>query len=287
MAPSRLVVKKTYKLYVGGQFPRSESERHHPVRAPRGGAWVANVCKGSRKDLRNAVAAARKAFDGWSRQTALNRGQVLYRVAEMLEARGEELRGELVALGAGAQAARGEVEAAIDTLVYYAGWSDKIAAVLGGVNPVSGPYHCFSVPEPMGVVGLVAPEEPALRGLVARLAPIIVSGNTAVVIASESQPLSAVTFGEVLATGDVPGGVVNVITGSKAELTPWLAAHGDVDAIDLGGVPAAARGPLELKAADSVKRIAGRAGEDEAGERSLEAIARFLEVKTVWHPAAV
>jgi aldehyde dehydrogenase (NAD+) len=283
----RLAVMKTYKLYVGGQFPRTESEHHYAVRAAKGGALLANVCKGSRKDLRNAVAAARKAFDGWSRQTALNRGQVLYRVAEMLEARAGELARELADMGATPRAARAEVAAAIDTLVYYAGWSDKLAQVLGAVNPVAGPYYNFSAPEPIGVVGIVAPEEPALVGLMERLAPALVAGNTTVVVPSEAHPLCAVTLGEALATGDVPGGVVNVVTGSKRELAPWLASHADVDALDIGGAPADARSALEQAAADSVKRVLGRAGADVPGARSLDAIAELVEIKTVWHPLGV
>jgi acyl-CoA reductase-like NAD-dependent aldehyde dehydrogenase len=283
----RLDIKKTYKLYIGGQFPRTESEHFYPLRSGKGGALLANVCKGSRKDVRNAVEAARKAFEGWSKQTALNRGQVLYRVAEMLEARADELAREITSMGATAQAARDEVTSAIDTLVHYAGWSDKFAAVLGTVNPVAGPYYNFSVPEPMGVVGIVAPEQPALSGLIERLAPAVISGNTVVVLASESRPLSAVTFGEVLATGDVPGGVVNVITGSKAELSPWLASHVDVDALDLTGVAVDARLDLEQRAAGSVKRVSGRVGADPIEQRSLWAIAEFLETKTVWHPIGV
>jgi acyl-CoA reductase-like NAD-dependent aldehyde dehydrogenase len=280
----RLSVKKTYKIYIGGQFPRTESERTYPIRAAKGNELLANVCKGSRKDVRNAVTAARAAFDGWAKKTALNRGQILYRVAEIMDGRADQFVAELVSLGATPRAARIEVETAVDAWVHYAGWSDKYAPVLGSINPVAGPYYSFSVPEPTGVVGFVAPEEPALLGVVARLAPAIVSGNTAVVLASESKPLPAVTLAEVLATSDVPGGVVNIITGMKTELCPTLASHMDVNALDLGGVEPQKRKALEEAAAENVKRLVGRHREDGAPETSLWAIAEFLETKTVWHP---
>jgi acyl-CoA reductase-like NAD-dependent aldehyde dehydrogenase len=263
---SRLPVKKTYKLYLGGSFPRSESGRTYEVEG-------ANVALASRKDVRDAVRAARSAFAGWAGMTAYNRGQVLYRVAEMMEGR----RGEFTEL-TGDEA---EVDAAIDRWVWYAGWADKLAQVLGASNPVAGPYFNFTIPEPTGVVGIVAPEEPALAGLVSRLAPAVVGGNTAVVIASEHRPLAAVTLAEVLATSDVPGGVVNLLTGRKRELSPVLAGHMDVNALDLVGA-GDDLAELERIAADNVKRVA-RNGE---GQSPWHAAA-YLELKTVWHPIGV
>jgi acyl-CoA reductase-like NAD-dependent aldehyde dehydrogenase len=262
----RLPVKKTYKLYIGGSFPRSESGRSYEVES-------ANVALASKKDLRDAVRAARGAFPKWAGMTAYNRGQVLYRVAEMMEGRREQFA-ELVG-------ADGEVDDAIDSWVWYAGWADKLGQVLGSSNPVAGPYFNFTVAEPTGVVGVVAPEEPPLSGLVARLAPAIVGGNAVVMIASECRPLAAVTLAEVLATSDVPGGVVNVLTGRKADLCPVLAGHMDVNAIDLAGVDGD-RAELERLAADNVKRVV-RNGE---GQSPWHAAA-FLELKTVWHPIGV
>jgi acyl-CoA reductase-like NAD-dependent aldehyde dehydrogenase len=259
----RLPVKKTYKLYVGGAFPRSESGRSYEAEG-------ANVALGSRKDLRDAVRAAREAFPKWSGLTAYNRGQVLYRVAEMMEGRKAQFT-ELT----GSEA---EVNDAVDCWVWYAGWADKLGQVLGASNPVAGPYFNFTVPEPTGVVGVVAPEEPPLAGLVARLAPALVGGNAVVVIASERRPLAAITLAEVLATSDVPGGAVNVITGRKAELSPVLAGHMDVNAVDLVGADGD-RTELEQLAADNVKRVV-RNGE---GQSPWHAAA-FLELKTVWHP---
>jgi acyl-CoA reductase-like NAD-dependent aldehyde dehydrogenase len=262
----RLPVKKTYKLYIGGSFPRSESGRSYEVES-------ANVALASKKDLRDAVRSAREAFPKWAGMTAYNRGQVLYRVAEMMEGRREQFA-ELVG-------GDGEVDEAIDSWVWYAGWADKLGQVLGSSNPVAGPYFNFTVAEPTGVVGVVAPEEPPLSGLVARLAPAIVGGNAVVMIASEHRPLAAVTLAEVLATSDVPGGVVNVLTGRKADLCPVLAGHMDVNAIDLAGVDGD-RAELERLAADSVKRVV-RNGE---GQSPWHAAA-FLELKTVWHPIGV
>ncbi len=261
----RLPVNKTYKLYVGGSFPRSESGRSYAAEG-------ANVACASRKDLRDAVRAAREAFSKWASMTAYNRGQVLYRVAEIMEGRRAQFA-ELI----GDEA---EVDAAIDTWVWYAGWADKLAQVLGASNPVAGPYFNFTVPEPTGVVGVVAPEEPALAGFVSRLAPVIVGGNAAVVVASEKRPLAAVTLAEVLATSDVPGGVVNVLTGRKAELSPVLASHMDVNAVDLSG--AEDRAELERLAADNVKRVVS----DGDGQSPWH-VAAFLELKTVWHPIGV
>jgi acyl-CoA reductase-like NAD-dependent aldehyde dehydrogenase len=262
----RLPVKKTYKLYIGGSFPRSESGRSYEVES-------ANVALASKKDLRDAVRSAREAFPKWAGMTAYNRGQVLYRVAEMMEGRREQFA-ELVG-------GDGEVDEAIDSWVWYAGWADKLGQVLGSSNPVAGPYFNFTVAEPTGVVGVVAPEEPPLSGFVARLAPAIVGGNAVVMIASEHRPLAAVTLAEVLATSDVPGGVVNVLTGRKADLCPVLAGHMDVNAIDLAGVDRD-RAELERLAADNVKRVV-RNGE---GQSPWHAAA-FLELKTVWHPIGV
>ena len=260
---TRLEVKKTYKLFVGGAFPRSESGRSYEVEG-------ANVALASRKDLRDAVRAARAALPTWSGMTAYNRGQILYRVAEMMEGR----RAEFAEL-TGDEA---EVDAAIDAWIWYAGWADKLAQVLGSSNPVAGPYFNFTIPEPTGVVGIVAPEAPPLVGLVERVAPAVVGGNAVVVLASERRPLAAVTLAEALATSDVPGGVVNVLTGRKSELCPVLASHMDVNAIDLAGADGD-RAELERLAADNVKRVV-RAGE---GHSPWHAAA-FLELKTVWHP---
>jgi acyl-CoA reductase-like NAD-dependent aldehyde dehydrogenase len=264
---ARLPVKKTYKLYLGGQFPRSESGRTYEAEG-------ANVARASRKDLRDAVRAARQAFPKWAAMTAYNRGQVLYRIAEMMEAR----RAEFADLSSGPK----EVERSIDRFVWYAGWSDKLAQVLGSSNPVAGPYFNFTVPEPTGVVGIIAPEEPPLEGLVSRLAPAIVGGNSAVVIASERSPLAAVELAEVLATSDVPGGVVNLLTGYRSELAPVLAGHMDVDALDLAGADGEVA-ELEQLAADNVKRVV----RGSADSQSPWEVAAFLELKTVWHPIGV
>src|SRR5437762_5535337 len=231
----RLSVRKTYKLYINGEFPRTESGRSYAIKT-KGGELLANACRGSRKDLRNAVQAARKAFAAWSGKTAYNRGQILYRIAEVCESRAAELADELREQGVSAGDARKEIERVIDRWVYYAGWSDKYPQVFGSVNPVAGPYYNFTVPEPTGVVGVVSPEEPSLLGLVSRVAPAIVGGNTVIAISSESKPLAAITLGEVLETSDVPGGVVNLISGLRSELVPWLASHMVVNAIDTTGV---------------------------------------------------
>lgn len=282
----RLDVRKTYKLYVGGQFPRSESGRTYPVSGSDGGL-LAHAVLGSRKDLRDAVKAARGAQAGWAGKTAYNRAQILYRVGEIMEGRRGQFVAELAA--GGVRDPEGEVDAAIDRWVWYAGWADKLPAVLGGANAVAGPYFNFTVPEPTGVVGLVAPDEAPLLALVSRLAPIIVSGNTVVALASEALPLPAVTLGEALATSDVPGGVVNLLTGKRAELVPWFAGHRDVNALDLTGVddPELAAG-AERAAAESVMRVTRAAGPDadwrSATAESPYVIEAFLEHKTVWHP---
>ncbi len=292
-APARVEVRKTYKLYIGGAFPRTESGRSYLV-SGADGAPLANACRASRKDVRDAVRAARKAFDGWAAKTAMNRGQVLYRVAELMEGRREQFVVEVEAAeGIRPAAARAVVDRAIDRWVWYAGWADKIAQVLGSSNPVAAPYFNFTVPEPTGVVGVVAPETSSLLGLVSRLAPPLVTGNAIVLIASERRPLPAVTLSEVLATSDVPGGVVNVLTGRKAELVPVLAGHADVDALDTWGVPDDLRTEIELLAAEDIKRLLRRPTKvsearfdwlDDAAAERPEWIAAFLEMKTVWHP---
>ncbi len=261
---SRLPVRKTYKLFIGGDFPRSESGRTYEAQGQ-------NVARASRKDARDAVKAARGAQAGWAAATAYNRGQVLYRLAEMMEAR----TGDLAAVCSGKK----EVEAAVDRVVWYAGWADKLAQVIGSSNPVAGPYFNFTVPEPTGVVAILAPEEPALGGLVSRVAPALVGGNAVVVLASESMPLAAIELAEAIATSDVPGGVVNVLTGSRDEVGPILAGHMDVNALDVTGADGLTP-ELERLAADNVKRVV----HGTADEQSPWAISSFLELKTVWHP---
>jgi acyl-CoA reductase-like NAD-dependent aldehyde dehydrogenase len=285
----RLSVAKTYKLYIGGAFPRSESGRSYLVKDAKG-AFLANAAQGSRKDVREAVVAARKAFSGWSGATAYNRGQVLYRVAELLEGRREQFIAETAASeGVPAKKAQSTVDAAIDRWVWYAGWADKVASVLGASNPVAGPYFSFSVPEPTGVVGVLAPQASSLLGLVSVVAPVIATGNTAVVVTSQDRPLPAITLSEVLATSDVPGGVVNIVTGRTAELAPWLASHGDVNALDLAGAPESMRAELEGSAAETVKRVLrARATEpDWTAQPDVSRLRAFLETKTVWHPIGV
>jgi acyl-CoA reductase-like NAD-dependent aldehyde dehydrogenase len=261
---SRLGVKKTYKLYIGGAFPRSESGRSYEAEGH-------NVARASRKDARDAVRAARAAFPAWSGMTAYNRGQVLYRLAEMMEARAGDLER--------ACSGREEVEAAIDRVVWYAGWADKLAQVIGSSNPVAGPYFNFSLPEPTGVVAIVAPGEPALGGLVSRIVPAVVGGNAVVAVASESHPVAAIELAEAIATSDFPGGVVNVLTGYRDELAPWLAAHMDVNAIDVTGADGASE-ELERLAAENVKRVVSSSPDSQ----SPWEIEKFLELKTVWHP---
>jgi acyl-CoA reductase-like NAD-dependent aldehyde dehydrogenase len=279
----RLDVRKTYKLYIDGQFTRSESGRSYPV-SGADGRVLARPVRGSRKDLRDGVRAARGAWKSWSGATSYNRGQVLYRVAELMEGRRDQFVRELEAFGT--ENPEREVEASIDRWVWYAGWSDKVHHVMGTVNPVAGPYFNFTFPESTGVVGVVAPEEPALMGLVSRMAPAIVSGNAVVVIASESRPLAAVTLSEVLATSDVPPGVINVVTGLKRELLPWLASHMDVNAIDLTGAPDHLVAELEQAAASNVKRTVrdGEVDYFDPAAQSPYAITALMEMKTVWHP---
>jgi acyl-CoA reductase-like NAD-dependent aldehyde dehydrogenase len=288
---SRIDVRKTYKLFIGGAFPRSESGHSYVVNDSKG-TFVANAALASRKDARDAVGAARKAFPGWSGKTAYNRAQILYRVAELMEDRRPQFV-NAVQQSEGLSAARAEkvLDAAIDRLVWYAGWADKITQVVGGANPVAGPFFNLSTPEPTGVVAVLAPQESSLLGLVSVIAPAIVTGNTVVVVSSYERPLPAVTFSEVLATSDVPGGVVNILTGSAATIAPWLASHMDVNAIDLTGIAGdtALATDLEVAAADNLKRVrrAPAAEPDWAADPGIDAMTAFLETKTVWHPIGV
>ncbi|GHK00635.1 aldehyde dehydrogenase family protein [Streptomyces sp. NPDC003753] len=280
----RLTVFKTYKLYVGGKFPRSESGRVYEVTDSKGN-WLANAPLSSRKDARDAVVAARKAFGGWSGATAYNRGQVLYRVAEMLEGRRDQFVREVAdAEGLSKSKAAAVVDATIDRWVWYAGWTDKIAQVIGGANPVAGPYFNLSSPEPTGVVAVLAPQESSFLGLVSVVAPVIATGNTAIVVASEKAPLPALSLGEVLATSDVPGGVVNVLSGRTAEIAAPLAAHQDVNAIDLAGADDVLAKELEIAAADNLKRVLRPQSVDYFETPGIERMTAFLETKTVWHP---
>ncbi|MGW2115652.1 aldehyde dehydrogenase family protein [Streptomyces zhihengii] len=283
--PMRLSVFKTYKLYVGGKFPRSESGRVYEVTDSKKGKWLANAPLSSRKDARDAVVAARKAFGGWSGATAYNRGQVLYRVAEMLEGRKGQFVHEVAdAEGLSKSKAADVVDATIDRWVWYAGWTDKIAQVVGGANPVAGPYFNLSTPEPTGVVTVLAPQESSFLGLVSVLAPVIATGNTAVVIASEKAPLPALSLGEVLATSDVPGGVVNVLSGRTAEIAAPLAAHQDVNGIDLTGADEVLAKELEAAAAENLKRVLRPQAVDFSADPGTRRLTAFLETKTVWHP---
>ncbi|MFI7611734.1 aldehyde dehydrogenase family protein [Nonomuraea terrae] len=282
--PPRIPVRRTYKLYVGGAFPRSESGRSYPVTSSAG-VHLANAALASRKDARDAVVAARKAFPGWSGRTAYNRGQILYRIAEMMEGRRAQFAEEVAAAeGVGTGRAQAIVSAAVDRWVYYAGWADKFGQVLGGANPVSGPYFNLSQPEPTGVVGVFGPPGSPLLGLVSVLAPVITAGNTAVLVASERAPLPAVTLAEALATSDLPAGVANILTGRLAELAPPLAGHADVNALDLTGAGALAA-ELEALAATTLKRVL-RPGQDDWADPDpgLSRIRPFVETKTVWHP---
>ncbi|MFB7912476.1 aldehyde dehydrogenase family protein [Streptomyces sp. NPDC056061] len=296
--PNRLSVFKTYKLYVGGKFPRSESGRVYEVTtqtsaadAAGKGKWLANAPLSSRKDARDAVVAARKAFGGWSGATAYNRGQILYRVAEMLEGRRDQFVREVAdAEGLSKSKAAAVVDAAIDRWVWYAGWTDKIGQVVGGANPVAGPFFNLSTPEPTGVVAVLAPQESSFLGLVSVIAPVIATGNTAVVVASENSPLPALSLGEVLATSDLPGGVVNILSGRTAEIAAPLASHQDVNAIDLTGAGPDLAKELEIAAADNLKRVLrprpvdGERAADWTADQGTHRLTAFLETKTVWHP---
>ena len=279
---ARIDVLKTYKLFIGGAFPRSESGRVYAVKDAKGN-HLANPSLASRKDLRDAVVAARAAFGGWSGATAYNRGQILYRMAEILEGRREQLISEIVALeGVTSKAASIQVQESIDLLVWYAGWSDKISSLAGSTNPVSGPYYNFSTPEPIGVVAIFAAAKPSLLNLVGALASVIVAGNSAIVIASEKFPLPAITFSEVLATSDLPAGVVNILTGSSAELAPWAASHMDIDAIDASGLTVKQLKEAQIAGAQNLKRIRVH-----TSIKSATRILSFTETKTVWHPIGI
>jgi aldehyde dehydrogenase (NAD+) len=282
---THLAVSKTYKLFIGGAFPRSESGRTYQAR-DRKGNFMANAALASRKDLRDAVVAARKGYTAWSKATAYNRGQVIYRIAEMLESRRTEFA-ELIMISSGAsrEGATAEVEAAIDRLVHYAGWTDKLAAVMGSANSVSSPYFCYSTPEPMGVVGVLAPSGSPLLGLISVIAPVITGGNACVLIAAEQDPCVAITFAEVTVTSDLPAGVINILTGRTSELAAHLAAHADVNALDLTGSEPELRASLEQAAAETVKRVYVPKGEpDLAAQPGTARLRAFLEIKTIWHP---
>ena len=290
-APTRLDVRKTYKLYIGGAFPRSESGRSYVVNDSKGG-FLANAASASRKDARDAVQAARKAYAGWSARTPYNRGQVVYRIAEVLEGRRSQFVEEVQRSEGGTRRqAETAVDTSIDRLVWYAGWADKVSQVFGGTNPVAGPYFDFSVPEPTGVVAVLAPQRSSLLGLVSVVAPVIVTGNTCVVAASYERPLPAITLSEVLATSDVPGGVVNILTGRLADTAPWLASHMDVNAIDLTGAAGDVEHARQLEeaAAENLKRVVrATAGEpDWRQDPGINRMTSFLETKTVWHPIGV
>lgn len=278
----RIDVKKTYKLFIGGAFPRTESGRTYEVKNSKGD-FIANPCMASRKDLKDAVVAARAAQSGWSQATAYNRGQILYRIAEMLEGRTEQFVSEISELtGVTVKKAHDEVEQSIDLLVWYAGWTDKISALDGATNPVAGPYYNFTIPEALGVVGFIAPKKSALLGFIAGIAPIIASGNTVIALASENAPLPAMSLAEVIATSDVPAGVVNILTGKTAELAPWFASHMDIDGLDVTGLDSKFVAEIKVAGAQNLKRI--HAFKDTATPGRILA---FMESKTVWHPIGV
>ena len=278
----RIDVKKTYKLFIGGAFPRTESGRTYEVKNSRG-VFIANPCLASRKDLKDAVVAARAAQSGWAHATAYNRGQILYRIAEMLEGRRDQFAAEICELtGVTPKKAQEEVEASIDLLVWYAGWTDKISALDGATNPVAGPYYNFTIPEALGVVGFIAPKKSALLGFVGGIAPIIASGNTVIALASESAPLPAMSLAEVIATSDVPAGVVNILTGKSAELAPWFASHMDIDGLDISGLDVKLVAEIKKAGAQNLKRIHSFKEMASPGR-----ILAFMESKTVWHPIGV
>ena len=278
---NRIDVKKTYKLYINGAFPRTESGRTYEVKNAKG-HFIANPCLASRKDLKDAVVAARAAQPGWNKATAYNKGQILYRIAEMLEGRRAQFVDEImVVTGATKVKAQKEVTDSVDRLVWYAGWSDKLSSLSGALNPVAGPYYNFTIPESMGVIAAIAPESPSLLGLIDAIAPIIVGGNTVVVLASGKAPLSAMSFAEVLATSDVPAGVVNILTCKKDEIAPWMASHMDIDGLDISGVGAKAHAAIRIAGAENLKRIYSFKSADPGR------ILAFLENKTVWHPVGL
>ena len=278
----RLEVKKTYKLFIGGAFPRTESGRSYEIH-DHSGEFLANVCLASRKDLRDAVVAARAAQPKWASATAYNRGQILYRIAEMMEGRRDQFASEISALdGIPTAQALKEVHTAIDRWVWYAGWSDKLASLVGSTNPVAGPFYNFTIPEPMGVIGVIAPESKTLVGFIDAVAPIIVSGNTTVALASSRGPLPAITFAEVLATSDLPAGVCNILTGKKAELAPWFASHMNIDGLDISEVEQPLLADLKVAGAENLKRI-----HSFSQEATPQRILAFMEAKTIWHPIGV
>ncbi|KGA16746.1 hypothetical protein GM50_13700 [freshwater metagenome] len=275
----RLEVMKTYKLYINGAFPRTESGRSYEVTS-KSGEFLANACLASRKDLRDAVVAARAAQPGWAKATAFNRGQIMYRIAEMLEGRADQFAQEIsLQTGVSAKVSMQEVTDAVDLLVWYAGWSDKLPSLAGATNPVSGPYYNFTVPEALGVVGVIATIDKPLLGLIEAIAPVLVSGNTAVVLASSSAPLSAISFAEVLATSDLPNGVLNILSGQQSELAPWFASHMDIDGLDISGLPESERAAVKEAGVENLKRISAFAKTAEPGR-----ILAFMEAKTIWHP---
>ena len=275
---NRIDVKKTYKLFINGAFPRTESGRTYEIKSAKG-VFIANPCLASRKDLKDAVVAARAAQPGWNKASAYNKGQILYRIAEMLEGRRGQFVDEIVLVtGATKSKAEKEVTDSVDCLVWYAGWSDKLSSLSGALNPVAGPYYNFTVPESMGVIAAIAPEVPSLLGLIDAIAPIIVGGNTVVVLASTKAPLSAMSFAEVIATSDVPAGVINILTGKKDEIAPWMASHMDIDGFDISGLAAKSHGAIRIAGAENLKRIYSFKWADPGR------ILAFLENKTVWHP---
>jgi len=275
---NRIDVKKTYKLFINGAFPRTESGRTYQIKSAKG-VFIANPCLASRKDLKDAVVAARAAQSGWNKASAYNKGQILYRIAEMLEGRRAQFVDEIIAVtGVTKAKAEKEVTDSIDRLVWYAGWSDKLSSLSGALNPVAGPYYNFTVPESMGVIAAIAPDAPSLLGLIDAIAPIIVGGNTVVVLASTKAPLSAMSFAEVIATSDVPGGVINILTGKKEEIAPWMASHMDIDGLDISGVALKSHGEIRIAGAENLKRIYSFTSADPGR------ILAYLENKTVWHP---
>ena len=279
---SRIDVNKTYKLFIGGAFPRSESGRVYEIKGANK-KFIANPSLASRKDLRDAVVAAKAAQPGWANATAFNRGQILYRIAEIMEGRSEQFVDEICALeGVTNKVAKSQVEAAIDTWVWYSGWCDKLSSVTGSLNQVSGPFYNFTTPEPLGVVAIFAENKPSLLGVVRTLAPVLAGGNSAVLIASENYPLPAITLSEALATSDVPSGVVNILTGKSAELAPWVGSHMEIDGVDVAGLSKKQEEELKLVGADNLKRIF-RFNPDNHPERILS----FMEQKTVWHPIGI
>ncbi len=279
---SRIDVNKTYKLFIGGTFPRSESGRVYEIKGANK-KFIANPSLASRKDLRDAVVAAKAAQPGWVNATAFNRGQILYRIAEIMEGRSEQFVDEICALeGVTTKLAKSQVEAAIDTWVWYSGWCDKLSSVTGSLNQVSGPFYNFTTPEPLGVVAIFAENKPSLLGVVRTLAPVLAGGNSAVLIASENYPLPAITLSEALATSDVPGGVVNILTGKSAELASWVGSHMEIDGVDVAGLSKKQEEELKLVGADNLKRVFRFNPEDHP-----ERILSFMEQKTVWHPIGI